>query len=686
MVNASRLRGVTAAVLTLASAVSCARGGTGVSSQYENGSGGSDPAVNTSSGSSGAGSIGTLLPSAADGGPGPFAQNTPTSHTTSCMQTTPACTSACKDFPATAVIDLHPDDGSAVTPMDAASHFTAPDGAGSGPCILEPQDGTIIPQNWLRPRIRIQPAAGQNLFQITLHADSEANDYVAYTTSKTWKMPNGHKAGTAGDWDTVRASIWGQDITVTVRAVNMNDPASVPTSSSVKFRIAPAGAGGAMIYWAAVGDKNGSSWLEGFNVGDENVSSVLTTSQVALQISRDQGGNLQTNNGTQQPGSVECIGCHAAIPDGVDGGVGTSVAFVDFYPWTGVVAEVDKDAGGAIPPWLSPSGAQTFSQPWIGLPTFSKTDWATGEHIAVASYGCPPSAAMTGWYPWSGSACSDQPSSGLAWFDLSSTAAPTISANSYNVGMGVLGGLGTTWGILARTGDTRGAEFANFSHDGKSIVYVSTNAGKDGRLATGTADLYTIPFAARKGGAATAVMGAADPTWSEFYPSYAPNDAFVAFNRAPSTETMYYNPHDEVFVVPAAGGTATRLAANDPPMCAGVSSPGITNSWPKWSPSVQTCTDGLTYYWLIFSSSRDGNVFNVANFKAPAPASPVPTSQLYLTAITIDKNNKIQTYPALYIWNQPATSAAFKSNQSNHTPIWEELAIPPPPPPAPPPQ
>jgi hypothetical protein len=140
-----------------------------------------------------------------------------------------------------------------------------------------------------------------------------------------------------------------------------------------------------------------------------------------------------------------------------------------------------------------------------------------------------------------------------------------------------------------------------------------------------------------------------------------------------------------VFVVPAAGGTAQRLAANDPPACLGVSSPGLTNSWPKWSPSVQTCADGLTYYWIIFSSSRDGNKFNLANFKDPKPSTPLPTSQLYLTALTIDKNNAVTTYPAVFIWNQPATSALYAgSSQSNHTPVWEEVAIPPPPPPPPP--
>jgi hypothetical protein len=627
---------------------------------------------------------GTFFPPG-DQGPGLVMGHTPTSSTTACTRTTPACTSMCKDFPSGPVIDLHPGDGAPVTPADAASHFADPGSMSGGPCLVEPQDGTLIPQNWLRPRFRYKPAGGQNLYEIRLHADSETDDYVVYTTSTTWKMPNGRMPGTAGDWDTIRASIWGQDITVTVRGVNMNDPSSKPTGTRGKFRIAPAGAGGAMIYWAAVGDKNGLSWLEGFNVGDENVSSVLTTNQVKLQISRDQGGNPQTNNSTQPPGSVECIGCHAAIPDGVDGGIGKSVAFVDFYPWTGVSAEVDVDAGGAIPPWLTPAGAQAFSQPWVGLPTFSKADWATGRHIAIASYGCPPGTAAGGasWYPWNGSGCSNQPGAGLAWFDLSSTATAVTSNNSYDVGMGVLNGQGTSWGMLARTGDPRGAEFANFSHDGKTIVYVSTDGGKDGRLDKGTvADLYTVPYNDRQGGAAAPVMGASDPAWAEFYPSFSPNDALIAFNRAPIAENMHYNAHDEVFVIPSGGGSAARLVANDPPNCLGASSPGVTNSWPKWSPSVQKCTDGLTYYWIIFSSSRDGNTFNLANFKDPKPSAAVPTSQLYLTAITIDTSNKLQMYPALFVWNQPAQSAAFGGDhQSNHTPVWEEVAIPPPAPP-----
>jgi hypothetical protein len=110
--------------------------------------------------------------------------------------------------------------------------------------------------------------------------------------------------------------------------------------------------------------------------------------------------------------------------------------------------------------------------------------------------------------------------------------------------------------------------------------------------------------------------------------------------------------------VPAAGGTATRLAANDPPACAAAPSPGINNSWPKWSPEAHQ-SGGKTYYWLIFSSWRDGA--RAANMS--------PLAQLYMTAVVMDETGALQTFGAIYLWNQPATT-------SNHTPAWDVFQIP----------
>ncbi len=628
----------------VASAISCANTG------HTSGPGiGATEMFGSSSGAGATGDDSGTFASASGGANG--------SGTTDCTALKRPC-DTCEDFPAAPIIDAMPADGSPATPQDAPSHFTNTSLGAGGPCVTEPSDGTLIPQNWLRPRFHYAPAASsQTLFEIRLHTARQKNDLLVYTTSKTWKMPK-------NIWDAIRASTWDEDITLTVRAVDPTNAAAAPAGTQGKFRIAPAGAGGAMIYWAAVGERNGQSWLEGFSVGDEGIAKVLDVASTQLKISRDQGGQLQ-----QGTGAVQCIGCHTAVPDG------KSVAFVDDWPWTGVAASVENMHEGEVPSWLTPGGAEAFSQPWLGIMSFSKAAWDANDHAVVATY-------QDNSAPWDGQSWSDAPSSRLAWIDLSTSVPPAAQAGAGANGNALSnytkGNVGKSYGFLARNGDTRGAQGPTWSHDGKTVVYVSTNAAKDGRLATGAADLYSVPYNARMGGDATPVQGASDSSTNEYYPAYSPDDRYLAFDRAPGSENMYYNPHAEVFVVPAGGGTATRLEANVPPACTGAVSPGITNSWAKWSPQVTTCS-GKIYYWIIFSSSRDGALFNSSNLMA---GGMVPTSQLYVTAVVDDGTGALTTYPALYIWNQPSTYSGPESfngsPQSNHTPTWEVVDIPPP--------
>jgi len=583
-----------------------------------------------------------------------------------CAAGTP-CTSGCTDLPSAPVLDPS-------APSDAAAQFSGTGLGTGGICIVEPGDGALLPNNWVRPRLRWIPAASQDLFEVRVHADSQKNDLLVYTKNTNWTLP-------ADTWKALAADAWGQDITVTVRGVNSSG-ALRPAGSQMKFQIAPALANGSMIYWAAVGDKNGDSWLEGFTVGDETVLQVLNTSQVGEKLSRDSGGNLTTQNqDTHTPlangaGSTQCIGCHAAVPDQ------NSVTFLDFYPWPGVAADVHKGAVGDVPSWLTPGGAEALALPWIGMMTFSSAVWDTGRHIVVAGWQVGPNDI-----PWQGGGTTAP--SNLVWIDLSTSQPQTLAtggvpwSNLMNQGAQqfVTNNLGKSYGYIARNGDSQGASCPSWSHDGQHIAYVSNNAAKDGRLQNGTADIYTVPYAGNAGGQATPVAGASDPSMAEYYPWYSPDDKYIAFDRAPGSELMYYNPHSEVYVVPSGGGTATRLAANDAPSCMGVTSPGITNSWPKWSPQATAC-NGKTYYWLIFSSSRLNLPFDATNFKMGLPTPNEPTSQLYLTAIVDDGTGHLTTYPGVYIWNQPTTGLAFPgSNQSNHTPLWDVVMIPPAPPP-----
>lgn len=593
-----------------------------------------------------------------------------------CQTLTRLCSTACSDFPLQPVIDT-------ATPMNAATYFTAADGAGAGPCIVDPTPGTLIPQNWLRPRFQVVPTTGQNLFEITLTSTRQANPYIIYTSNTTWTMPK-------TVWDALRGDSWGDTVDVKVRGVNTAGGA--PASTTGSFTIAPALAGGSMIYWAAVGDIAGMSWLEGFAPGDESVATTLTTGQVQLQQFRNGTGALV--NG----GAVQCIGCHAAVPDG------NSVTFLDNYPWPGAVASVAPVAGsdggfteGQTPGWLTPGGSLALGMPWLGATTFSKADWAN-EKVVVTSFGCGSTLNGSAGFPYLQTPCQGggdvgQPGA-LMWIDLAAGGVgPEANDTEATIEQKWLTAYGTSWGYIPRTGDPNFVEFPSWSHDGTTVVYVSNNVGQDGRLAGtansmppagGVADLYSVPFNGKMGGAASPVPGASDPKAVEYYPAFSADDKLLAFDRATQLGMagIYYNSYGEVNIVPFGSATATptRLAANDPPACLGVKSPGVTNSWPKWSPDVESCPDGNTYYWLVFSSTRAGIPFHAANLQNGVIG---PTSQLYITGVRVGSGGTITTFPALYLWNQPSADSLVMPGtpQSNHTPIWETVTIPRPPPP-----
>ncbi|HEY8087845.1 MAG TPA: hypothetical protein VIF09_08370, partial [Polyangiaceae bacterium] len=218
-------------------------------------------------------------------------------------------------------------------------------------------------------------------------------------------------------------------------------------------------------------------------------------------------------------------------------------------------------------------------------------------------------------------------------------------------------------GVLARNGDTQLAGAPVWSHDGNTVAYVSTNRVCTGRLGNCTpsytasqdvgsrAALYTVPYAGGAGGNATPVQGASDPSLQDYYPAFSPDDRWLAFNRIPDDANLYDQPAAEVFVVPATGGTAKRLAANDPPACSGITSPGITNSWAKWGPTALQA-NGDTYYWVVFSSKRASS----------------GTPQLYITSLVQAADGTLTTHGAIYLWNQPAS-------ESNHTPAWDTFQV-----------
>ncbi|HEY1532714.1 MAG TPA: hypothetical protein VGF76_01805, partial [Polyangiaceae bacterium] len=317
------------------------------------------------------------------------------------------CTSACTDFPAAAVMDS----GSTPPPANAATLFGAASNMGAtGPCVLEPQlaqgsdPGTLFPANWLRPRFRFMPLPGENLWEIRLHADVEANDFVVYTTATTYSMPK-------DVWLALADNVHMAPVTATIRGVNTAAPGT-PSGTKGTFQIAPVFAGGTMVYWASTSTAVGpdTSKLVGFRVGDESVIDALTIKQVTRQIINVDGSALRVSPDPgaikDPPGAVQCIGCHTSTPDG------KSVGFTDLWPWNGVVASIESATIGQQPTYITPGATTLLNQPWLGMLTFSKAHWEDGKHMAVSMY-----TDRTSTVGFSLPPAATKPTT-LAWFNL----------------------------------------------------------------------------------------------------------------------------------------------------------------------------------------------------------------------------------------------------------------------------
>jgi WD40-like Beta Propeller Repeat len=703
-------------------AASCARGGTADSGFTTDtaspggttpGGGGRDATV----------PIGNILPAGSEGGTG-FVVNTNDGGASKCNAARP-----CIDFPSTPITDPM---GKPATDPSAA--FGAP-GTGSmtgGPCLVEPADGALFPNNWLRPRILWIPGSKtQNVFEVRIHSDGEKDDLVVYTTNQyyvldttTWQTIASGAQNDAGQHS--NGNLVGQKLSITVRG--MSSAGGMPTiSNSASMAIAPAIADGALVYWTTASFDNSATntTLQGFRVGDEGTAPALQASDVVQPVRASpllpDGG---TGNLVPMFQKVFCIGCHTATPDG------DYVAFSAQWPWPSTLASIQQGMAGAVPPWLSRGAVQNLSpdyQPYsvwynppavnqimLGIGTFSPAHYATGDRMYVATLGSS----------WNSFSLVDQGvasgvTSQLAWFNLEWDNATTAAGGLLDSGLpaatpctqGVYPGINGAaqgcipapvsnggWGIVARTGDKNGAGAPSWSHnaDGKTdvIAYVSTNVGvKDGRMDCSVntagvacaADIYTVPFGSNgpglggAGGTATPLPGASDAAYNEYYPAFSPDDKFVAFNRVPKGVSMYDQAKAEVYVVPyngGMGGMAQPVTSNyPPPACANPYPMGAQNTWPKFAPNpVGTLPGGGQ--GPIPQTDADGNTYYWLTFSsirsptAELNANGKPKQQLYVVGVVVDPMGNVTSYAPIYLWNQ-----SFKVN--NLIPAWGEFSIPP---------
>lgn len=137
-----------------------------------------------------------------------------------------------------------------------------------------------------------------------------------------------------------------------------------------------------------------------------------------------------------------------------------------------------------------------------------------------------------------------------------------------------------------------------WSPDGQTIALVRSQTPLDigGASVEGPADIYTVPA----GGGQPQPLPGASGDGLNYYPAYSPDGRWLAFSRHMTGQRSYSDAAAEIYLVPASGGDAHRLAANDAPD--GAPLQNVSNSWPTWS------RDGR---WLAFNSKRNDPAFDV---------------------------------------------------------------------------
>jgi hypothetical protein len=453
------------------------------------------------------------------------------------------------DFPASPVLDMT-DGGGTTVPSNASDLFgSSTQGAASGgPCLIEPEVGSLYPNNWLRPRF-VWTSPSENIFELRVHADNQTNDLVVYTTDTGWTMPKAM-------WLALAQHSQDVPMTVSVRGGLLSGTmlANEALGSSGAIGIAPVSAPGTIVYWAVVGGQSGMGLLKGFRIGDEDVGTVLTPAEVQ-----------------ERPANVPpCIGCHASTPDGLN--VGFSLGYDEGSPgaYTDSIATLGLDASPGLVPTFLTSDGRAAMDALGGIPAYSPAHWSNGDRVVLLS----------------------DVGTKLNWVNLQGTGAAAT-------------------GVIARgTTDTGLATDPSWSHDGTTIVYTSAASITNGRQQSGPMDLYSVPYNNGAGGTAAPIAGASLTGVDEYYPALSPDDKYVVYNSAPTGDNPYSDPKAQLYLVPSSGapsGLPLRLDANDPPVCTNPQSPDpdVTNSWAKWSPSAQYVPVlGNTYYWVVFSSTR----------------------------------------------------------------------------------
>ena len=150
-------------------------------------------------------------------------------------------------------------------------------------------------------------------------------------------------------------------------------------------------------------------------------------------------------------------------------------------------------------------------------------------------------------------------------------------------------------------GGIRGTQ-PELSPDDRFLAFVAPKTFANALTVSGDHHFHGGTIYVSPVGIAAATLGTAQalvtPTGDEayYYPAFSPDGRFLAVNHTTGGD-VFYNKNARVELLRAAGGAPIDLPALN-------QGDGLSNSWPRWSPLVQTYK-GRKIAWVTFSSSRD---------------------------------------------------------------------------------
>ncbi len=534
--------------------------------------------------------------------------------------------------------------------------------ASSAPAIniRYPNNGVLLPPNMNSLSVQWTPYGGYTTYEVDFSnsvTDTRIITRCASETSDT-SQPPATSGGcdvelSQAEWTLLSSANRGASpVTITVRGTT-DGKCATTSKNSIKFAFASQDLLGAIYYWKSTISSNGT----GGQIWEKTFGSTAAETQVTGVA----GSALASS----------CNGCHVLSRDGQ-----RMVVYSD-----------DDDSD------------DEYSDV-TGTLLNMVTQMAVGTAYAGRGSGQAP-----GFSTISPTHTSYLTSDGLG-------TSPTNNFTLWNGNTGV-----QTSTITFGNGADR-PTMPDWSPDGSQVVYVLPEkvgswdgiAGIGGRNDDDQmfgGSLWVLPYSGNGafGTPSVFLQGSGE---NNYYPSYSPDGAFIAFDRAPASTAVtaidgcvnanaagalcpndsFSNPAARLMLTSATkGGKVIDLEQANGSTAA--TPQNLSNSWPRWSPFVQTY-QGNKLLWVAFSSTRDYGVL-VRNHLTgmyqcfPPDAFPNPGGthhgtfdplcqqpKLWMAAINLsDVSGTDPSYPAFYLPFQDITT-------HNHTPQWTETAAPPP--------